>query len=135
MVVYHLFQKSVSPKLNPAISLIVTYGVSLIFSIILFFISSSNKGFVQEFINLNWASYTLGLSIVGIELGVLLAYRSGWNLGLLGLITNAFASIILLLIVVLFFKERLTLINLFGIVITIAGAAMVKYKKVQEANK
>ena len=44
---------------------------------------------------LNWASVLLAVSIVGLEVGFLLVYRSGWNIGLAAVLANVAASLIL----------------------------------------
>lgn len=48
---------------------------------------------------------------IGIEFGFLLVYRSGWNLGIAAVLTNVVASLILLPVAVLFFKDKICIEN------------------------
>jgi len=69
------------------------------------------------------------LAIFGVEIGTLLAYRSGWQISLLSIMVNVVASLMLVLIGGIFFKEKLSLINLLGVVICIVGLVMVNFKQ------
>jgi len=46
---------------------------------------------LAEVRQLNWASYLLAFSIVGLEVGFLLVYRSGWNLGIAAVLVTTVA--------------------------------------------
>jgi uncharacterized membrane protein len=125
---YHIFQKSTPADVNPALSLLVTYGTAAIATLGLFiFYPPQNLG--QDFAKLNWASYALGLGIVGLELGTLLAYRAGWQISLLGLVVNIAAALLLLPIGLLFFREKLTPLNLLGIGLCIFGLILVNWRR------
>ncbi len=69
-VSYQLLQKAVPAGLNPAVSLIVTYAAALVLSCGLFFVFPLKKGLVESFKEVSVVSVVLGLSIIGIELGV-----------------------------------------------------------------
>ena len=81
-VLYHIFQKATPQGVNPAIGLIVTYLVALVLSFFLLGLFPLEKSVWDEFRKVNWASLALGVGIVGLEVGFLLAYRSGWNLSI-----------------------------------------------------
>ncbi|MCT8975571.1 hypothetical protein N4T77_03055 [Clostridium sp. CX1] len=127
-VFYHIFQKSVPEAANPLISLIATYGIALILTLISFCIYPSDVGFIQSFKRLNWASYALGITIVGLELGFLLAYRAGWNISLVALFTNICVTVLLIPIGLLLYKEHISLINFVGILLSIAGVICIYQK-------
>ena len=127
-VLYNLFQKLTPAQSNPALALSVTYGVALGTTLMLFlFYPAGSLG--AAFQKLNWVSFALGLAIAGVEIGTLLAYRAGWQISLLAIMVNVVASLALVLIGVIFFKEKLTLINLLGILICVAGLVMVNYRR------
>jgi uncharacterized membrane protein len=128
-VLYNLFQKLTPADVNPALALSVTYATALAATLFLFSVYPATAGLGSAFQKLNWASFALGLAITGVEIGTLLAYRAGWQISLLGIMVNVVASLLLVLIGVLFFKEKLSLINLLGIVICIAGLVMVNFKR------
>jgi uncharacterized membrane protein len=127
-VLYNLFQKLTPSEANPALALSITYGVSLAATLTLFvFYPTTSLG--AAFQKLNWASFALGLAIFGVEIGTLLAYRAGWQISLLSIMVNVVASLALVLIGLVFFKEKLSLINLFGILVCIGGLVMLNFKR------
>jgi drug/metabolite transporter (DMT)-like permease len=128
-VLYNLFQKLTPAEANPALALTVTYGTALAATLLLFAVYPLKSGLGISFQKLNWASFALGLAITGVEIGTLLAYRAGWQISLLGIMVNVVASLLLVLIGVFFFKEKLSLVNLLGILICIAGLAMLNFKR------
>ena len=83
----------------------------------------------QAFQKLNWVSFALGLAIAGVEIATLLAYRAGWELSLLAVIVNVLASIVLVTIGVIIFKEKLTVVNVLGIFVCIVGLFMLNYNR------
>lgn len=125
---YHVFQKSTPVDVNPAISLLVTYGTAALGTLLLFFFYPPQSLSV-DFGRLNWASVALGLSIVGLELGILLAYRYGWQISLLGVVVHIAAALVLLPVGVLLFKEKLTPLNLLGILLCLAGLILVNWRR------
>jgi drug/metabolite transporter (DMT)-like permease len=125
---YHIFQKSTPAEVNPALSLLVTYATAAIATLGLF-IFYPPQNLADDFSKLNWASYALGLSIVGLELGILLAYRFGWQISLLGVVVHIAAALILLPIGLLLFREKLTPLNLIGIGLCILGLILVNWRR------
>jgi drug/metabolite transporter (DMT)-like permease len=83
----------------------------------------------QSFQQLNWASVGLGVTLVGLELGFLLAYRLGWSVSLAGLASNATVSVLLLPVGYLLFRERLTPLNLAGVVVAVIGLVLMNWDK------
>ena len=94
-VVYHIAQKNTSENINPMFSLMITYSVALVFSAIIFFLTKCNETVKMNFKELNWSSFVLGLSIIFLELGFLLAYRVGWNVGTASIISTILVTITL----------------------------------------
>lgn len=127
-VLYNLFQKMTPSDANPALALTVTYGVALGTTLMLFAIFPTSS-LVGSFQKLNWVSFALGLAIAGVEVGTLLAYRVGWQLSLLGIMVNVLASLVLVTLGVVLFKEKLSLINIIGILVCLAGLVMVNIKR------
>lgn len=127
-VMYHIFQKSTSSKVNPFLSLIVSYLIAITISIILFPFYSKEKTFVESIHELNWASAALGFSIVGLELGFLLIYRSGWSINIAAIFSSVAVTLILIPLGILIYKENLSIINFIGIILCISGLIMVNHK-------
>jgi len=126
---YHFSAKSVPKNINFAISLLVTYGVALLITFIASLFMQSKNGFAFELRQLNWASFVLAIAIVGIEFGFLLVYRSGWNLGIAAVLVNVVASLILVPVAIFVFKDELTLINIIGILVCLAGLVMLNWNR------
>ncbi|WP_432406766.1 hypothetical protein [Wukongibacter sp. M2B1] len=122
---YHIAQKSISHRINPAFSMIVTYGVALGLSVIMYFVFPKNDGesLIKE---LNWASYVLGIVIVVLEIGFLLVYRSGWNISFAGVFANVFIGVILIPIGMLVYKESISIVNGLGIIMCLIGIILIK---------
>jgi len=127
-ILYHLFQRLTPTEVNPALALIVTYSSAIVATLFLFAFYPM-RTLPDAFAKLNWASVTLGAAVLGIELGVLLAYRAGWQISLLALVINGFSALCLALIGMIFFKEKLSLFNIIGIVLCLAGLIMINWKR------
>lgn len=126
---YHFTQKQIPVGVSPSVSVIVTYVVSLALCFILLFFLPPEKGFIAAIKQLNWASYFLALSLVGLEVGFLLVYRAGWNIGIAAVLTNVAASLILVPVAIFVFKDKLSLINIIGILVCLAGLVMLNWKR------
>lgn len=127
-VLYNLFQKLTPSDANPALALTVTYLTALGATLLLFTLyPAGNLGASLQ--KLNWVSLTLGLAIAGVEIGTLLAYRAGWQISLLPIVVNVVASLALVSIGALLFKEKLSPLNVLGILVCIAGLVMINFKR------
>ena len=124
-IFYHIFQKAIPNDTNPIASLILTYGTALIGSIIIFLFYPNDKGLGDSFKGLNWTSCALGVSIILLELGFLLAYRVGWDVSLGAIVSNVSVTLILVPIGILFFKEDISIKNLLGIPFCILGLILI----------
>ena len=120
---YHLCQRSISVKVNPLVSLLVTYAVALLMTCaaLPFFPSETAAPWPAQLRAANWASYALGIAIVGLELGFLLAYRAGWKVGVTALYSTAAVTLLLIPAGVLAFQERLDFRKALGIALAGAG--------------
>jgi drug/metabolite transporter (DMT)-like permease len=126
---YHFSAKSTPANINFAISLVVTYAVALIITIIATFFFPAPNGILAELKQLNWASFLMALAIVGIEFGFLMVYRSGWNLGIAAVVVNVVASLILLPVAIFLFKDKISWVNVLGIFVCLAGLVMLNWKR------
>ena len=121
---YHIFQKSIRPEASPAISLVITYAVALLVSAVLVPVLGSPRSLSAALAQTNWASYALGVAIVGLEIGFLLAYRAGWDIGLAAPYSNVAVAVVLLPIGALAFGDQLTLRKLAGFGLAVAGLVL-----------
>jgi multidrug transporter EmrE-like cation transporter len=126
---YHFTAKSTPSNVNFTVSLLVTYSVALVVTLVGFFFFPAANGITAELKQLNWASIGLAIAIVGIEFGFLLTYRSGWNLGIAAVLVNVVASLILVPVAIFIFKDKLTWVNIIGILVCLAGLVMLNWKR------
>jgi len=126
---YHFVAKSTPSNVNFTVSLLVTYAVAFVVTFIGFFFFPPTNGVLVEIKQLNWASIGLAIAIVGIEFGFLLTYRSGWNLGIAAVLVNVVASLILVPVAIFIFKDKISWVNILGIVVCLAGLVMLNWKK------
>ena len=126
---YHFMAKSTPANVNFTVSLLVTYAVAFAVTLLGFFFFPVQNGLAAEIKQLNWASIGLAIAIVGIEFGFLLVYRSGWNLGIAAVLTNVVASLILVPVAILVFKDRISWVNVAGIFVCLAGLVMLNWKR------
>lgn len=126
---YHFVAKSTPANVNFTVSLLVTYAVAFVVTLLGFFFFPARDGIIAEIKQLNWATIGLAIAVVGIEFGFLLTYRSGWNLGIAAVLVNVVASLILVPVAILVFKDRITWVNVLGILVCLAGLVMLNWRR------
>ena len=126
---YHFVAKSTPSNVNFPVSLLVTYAVAFVVTLVGFFFFPIENRVGFELKKLNWASIGLAIAIVGIEFGFLLVYRSGWNLGIAAVLVNVVASLILVPVAIYLFKDKLNWVNIVGILVCLVGLVMLNWKR------
>ena len=126
---YHFSAKSTPANVNFPLSLLITYAVAIIVTVMIAFVFPAKNGLAVELKQLNWASFLLAIAIVGIEFGFLLVYRSGWNLGIAAVLVNVVASLILVPVAIFVFKDKLNWVNIVGILVCLVGLVMLNWKR------
>jgi uncharacterized membrane protein len=130
VLLYHLSQKTIPKDLNPLTALAAAYFVAFSLCIAALFAGGEVQKGAEMTHNQNWLPVILlGVAAVGIELGFLYAYRTGWKLSTTSITTGAFSTIFLVLIGVLWFKEELTLLNMTGIALCTMGVVFINIKQ------
>ncbi|MFN3309607.1 MAG: hypothetical protein ACK44E_10420, partial [Anaerolineales bacterium] len=72
--------------------------------------------------------FAVAVSVFFLELGFVLMYRAGWNLSTANLVTGVFINILLVGLGLFLLREKVSLINVVGIVLSIIGVAMISYR-------
>lgn len=128
MIAYQIFTKKIPADINPVVSVIGVYMIALLLTsaLVPFFVPGGE--FMQHAQKIGWAQIGVAVTIVGIEIGFLLMYRHGWSLSTGYIMTSVAVNIALMAVGLLFFREQLTPINLLGLLMCIAGVAMVGFK-------
>jgi len=125
---YHISQKSTPERVNPFVALLATYATALILTAVTLLFYRPEKGLIESMKQLNWTSIVLGISIVGLELGYLLAYRAGWNISVGSLVANILLALVLIPIGVMLYHEKFELTKVIGSVFCIAGLTLINKK-------
>jgi multidrug transporter EmrE-like cation transporter len=124
-VAYHLVLKLTPAGVNPLLSLLVTYALVTVLFGALLVVSPGGFEWRQETRQLNWTAIALAVAIVGLDLAFLFVYRSGFEVSLGALVTQSAAAMLLLVVGVAVFREKLSLANAAGMVLCLAGLWLV----------
>jgi drug/metabolite transporter (DMT)-like permease len=123
-ITYHLAQKTISPTANPMVLLMAVYAVAFVFSAIAapFFQDTSGGSWTAQVFS--WPVLVLGAGVLLIEIGFLLAYRSGDILQWSGVAVNGASALLLVPIALIVFREGFSLSKGAGILLTLVGLAL-----------
>jgi hypothetical protein len=71
-VVYHVSQKSIAPGAHPLVSLLVTYAVAAVITLLLFPFFPLRETFGQAVRKINWTSAAVGVANIDIKIEFIL---------------------------------------------------------------
>jgi drug/metabolite transporter (DMT)-like permease len=121
---YHLCTKQFGGSTNPFVSLGFTYLTAFLLCLVLAPFFGGGNSVREEVLKVSGWSYALGVCIVFLELGFILAYRTGWNISLAALYSNVAVGIVLLPLGIYFFGEKLSSSQLAGIFFSLLGLVL-----------
>ncbi|MDZ4864219.1 MAG: hypothetical protein SGJ01_12500 [Gemmatimonadota bacterium] len=124
-VVYHLGQRAIPRDANPVVATLAAYLVAIVATLATIPLLARGTPLTTAWRTLNWSTMLVGIGIVAVEIGFLLAYRSGWTLGNASLVANATVAVVLLGLGVLVFREPVSLTRLSGVGLCLAGLWLV----------
>jgi uncharacterized membrane protein len=124
-LLYHLAQRSIPRELNPLLTTIIAYLVGISLCALFIFILPASRPLKQSLREANWAVFAVGLAVVAIEVGFVLAYRAGWKISVAAVATNTAVTILLIPIGILVFKDQLSTRNIVGLIFCLAGLILV----------
>ncbi len=124
-IMYNILQKSTPQKANPFSALLVTYLTASVISAVVLLFNRNGQSFFQSFKNLSWTSAALGIAIVGLEFGYLMAYRAGWNISIGSLVANIFLALLLIPVGVIIYKESFQFTKIAGALFCIVGLILI----------
>lgn len=122
---YHLVLKVTPAGVNPFLSLAVTYAIGAASFLAVYAAMPGGPALRESLQLLNWTAIALAATVVALDLGFLMLYRSGFNVSLGQLVTQSAAALLLLLLGVAFFREKLSLANIAGILLCVVGLWLV----------
>ncbi|MBQ2297317.1 MAG: EamA family transporter [Ruminiclostridium sp.] len=124
-VVYHICAKSLPAAMNPLASLTVTYLVGAAASATLFCLLNKNANLLKEYAHMNWAPVLLGLAVVGLEMGVICAYKAGWPVSTASIVQSSFLAVALIFVGFFLYREAITWNKVVGILICLVGLGFI----------
>lgn len=120
-IVYQICAKGVPKDMDAMASMTITYIVGAVCSAIMFFVMNKNGNLMQEYAKTNWAPVFLGVSVVGLEVGFIYAYKNGWAVSTASIVQSAFLAVALIIVGGVLYKEAITANKIIGIVICLIG--------------
>ena len=124
-VVYQICAKSVPHEMHPFASLTVTYTVSALVCLVLFFVLNRGGHLFREYAKLNWAPIVFGVVLVGLEVGFIYAYKAGWPVSTAQTVQSAVLAVALLLVGFLLYREPLRWNKVVGVAICLVGLVFI----------
>lgn len=127
--VYQICTKGVPKDMNPFASLIITYLVGAVVSLIMFFVLGDSQNILTELRKTNWTPFVLGVVIVGLEVGFIYAYKAGWKVSAAQIVTSSILGVILIIIVgYVGYKEAITWNKIVGVIVCLAGLGLINMR-------
>ena len=120
-IVYQICAKGVPKDMDAMASMTVTYLVGAVCSAIMFFIMNKNGNLLHEYSKMNWAPVFLGVSVVGLEVGFIYAYKNGWAVSTASLVQSAFLAVALLFVGALLYHETISVSKVVGVGFCLVG--------------
>ncbi len=124
-ILYNVCTKSTPSEVNAFAALSVTYLIAAIVCFVTFVITAKGRNILTEFGKTNWTTFVLGVVIVGLELGYILAYRNGWAMNTVSVTANIALAVALIIVAAVFYKETITLKQIAGIVLCGGGLVLI----------
>ena len=120
-IVYQICAKGVPKDMDAMASMTITYLVGAVCSAIMYFVMNKNGNLLQEYAKMNWAPFFLSVSVVGLEVGFIYAYKNGWAVSAASLVQSAFLAVALIIVGAVLYREAIKANKVIGIVICLIG--------------
>jgi uncharacterized membrane protein len=128
-MLYHLAIKAIRPDLHPLAFLVGVYIVALVATIALWVAFPALGPTGVQGGDMVWV-VMLGVALVGIEFGFLMAYRNGWTVSVAPTFSNVTLALIMAPIGMIFLKERLGLQGLVGLGLCVCGLILMARRSI-----
>ncbi len=128
-LMYHLAIKAIRPDLHPLAFLIGVYVVALTLTIGLWILFPNLGPTGLQAGDMVWV-VVLGIALVGIEFGFLMAYRNGWTVAVAPTFSNVTLALIMAPIGMIFLKERLGWQGVSGLALCVIGLVLMARRPV-----
>jgi drug/metabolite transporter (DMT)-like permease len=119
-MLYHLAIKAIRPDLHPLAFLVAVYIIALLSTLGLWMAFPDLGPTGVQAGDMVWV-VMLGIALVGIEFGFLMAYRNGWTVSVAPTFSNVTLAVIMAPIGLIFLKEKLGWQGLLGLALCVIG--------------
>jgi drug/metabolite transporter (DMT)-like permease len=126
-IIYHIAIKALRPDLHPLAFLIGVYVVALLLTIGLWIAFPALGPTGVRIGDMVWV-VMLGIALVGIEFGFLMAYRNGWSVSVAPTFSNVTLALIMAPIGMVFLKEKLGWQGFLGLGLCVIGLILMARK-------
>jgi len=120
-VAYQFAQRAVSATANALSVFVLVYLLGMVLCLVLAPLCSRSMSVADLQLLKAWPTWLLGVSVVGIEVGYLLAYRAGWPVGTAVGVTYTLTIAVLAVAGVVFLSEEVSLRRVAGLCFSLAG--------------
>ena len=120
-VCYQVLAKLLPESIHPLAALAISYLVSAVLCVALYFVISPNKDLIMEYRTLNIIPFLIGVALVGLEVGTIYMYKVGWAVNTGYMLHSVLIAIALIAAGYLFFKEPITGTKVLGTAICLIG--------------
>lgn len=120
-IIYQICAKGVPKNMDAMASMTITYLVGAVCSTIMYFEMNKDGNLLQEYTKTNWAPIFQGVSVVGLEVGFIYAYKNGWAVSTASIVQSAFLAVALIIVGGVLYHETITANKVIGIVICLIG--------------
>lgn len=124
-IVYQICAKSVPEDMNTMASMIITYLVGAACSAIMFFVLFRDRELITELRKINAATVMLGVSVVGLEVGFIYAYKAGWPVSTASTVQSVFLAAALIVVGAALYHEVITMSKVIGVMLCMAGIYLI----------
>lgn len=126
VIVYHLSQKAVPGGAHPAVVIGAAYAAG--FALCAGFVIATGAS-VSDTVRQAWRpALGVGVGVLAIEVGFLLAYRAGWPLSRASLIVNVSAALVFVGIGIAVYRESLAPHQWLGVLLCLVGLGLVSLR-------
>ena len=125
-ILYHVSQKSIPKSADPLVVMLLAYTVAFSVCLAATAVFPSATSFLATVREARVSAVVLGLGIAAVEIGVLLAYRGGWRISVLPVVSSAAVSLLLLPVGLLVYREQLSFRNGLGIACCLLGLFLLR---------
>lgn len=127
-IIYQICAKSVPKNMDTMASMTVTYLVGAVCSAIMFYAMNRNGNLLHEYSKMNAAPALLGISVVGLEVGFIYAYKAGWPVSTASMVQSAFLAVALIFVGALLYRETISANKIIGVIICLIGLYFINKK-------